>query len=158
MNNKREFLRHCLATLAYRGAKVLRNTPPNFAEFKASPTTRTPAQILAHLGDLLDWAWYLAKGEKGGQNTEPLAWDEGVNRFFQMLKRLDDYLASGAPLACTEERLFQAPVADSLTHIGQIAMLRRMAGGAVRGENYFKAEIETGIVGPDQKPAVAEFD
>jgi len=155
---KREFLRHCLATLAYRGAKVLRAVPPDFGEFRASPSTRTPSQILAHLGDLLDWAWYLAKGENGGQNTEPLAWEAGVERFFSMLKRLDDYLESREPLACTEERLFQAPIADALTHVGQLAMLRRMAGGPVRGENYFKAEIQTGRIGPDQPPAVFEFD
>jgi len=75
-----------------------------------------------------------------------------------MLKRLDDYLESREPLACTEERLFQAPIADALTHVGQLAMLRRMAGGPVRGENYFKAEIQTGRIGPDQPPAVFEFD
>ena len=158
MDQKRVFLRHCLATLAYRAAKVLRDVPQTFGEFRASPTTRTPSQILAHLGDLLDWAWYLAKGVKGGQNTEPLAWEAGVDRFFQMLKRLDDYLESGEPLACTEERLFQAPIADALTHVGQIAMLRRIAGGPVRGENYFKAEIEVGSVGPHLRPAVSEFD
>ena len=158
MNVKPEFLRHCLATLAYRGAKVLRDVPADFGEFRASPTTRTPGQIVAHLGDLLDWAWYLANGQKGGQNTEPIPWEAGIERFFKMLKRLDDYLGSGEPLACSEESLFQAPIADALTHVGQIAMLRRIAGGAVRGENYFKAEIEAGRVGPEQRPAVWEFD
>jgi hypothetical protein len=155
---KRELLRHCLATLAYRGAKVLRGAPPDFGEFRASPSTRTPSQILAHLGDLMDWAWYLAKGEKGGQKTQPLPWEEAVERFFRMLRRLDDYLESGELLGSTEEKLFQAPIADALTHVGQIAMLRRMAGSAIRGENYFRAEIETGRVGPDQRPAVSEFD
>lgn len=155
---KREFLRHCLATLAYRAAKVLRGVPPDFGEFQAGPSTRTPNQILAHLGDLLDWAWYLANGQKGGQNTEPLVWEAGVARFFSMLKRLDGSLESGETLACTEERLFQGPLADALTHVGQIAMLRRIAGAAIRGENYFKAEIERGRVGPDQRPAVFEFD
>lgn len=155
---KHELLRHCLATLAYRGAKVLRDAPLDFGEFRAGPSTRTPSQILAHLGDLMDWAWYLAKGERGGQNTQPLPWETGVERFFRMLKRLDDQLESGEPLATTEEKLFQGPIADALTHVGQIAMLRRMAGGAIRGENYFRAEIETGRVGPDQPPAVSEFD
>lgn len=155
---KRDFLRHCLATLAYRGAKVLRDVPADFGEFRASASTRTPSQILAHLGDLLDWAWYLAKGQKGGQNTEPLVWELGVERFFSMLRRLDDFLESGKPLACSEESLFQGPIADAFTHVGQIAMLRRIAGGAVRGENYFRAQIESGRVGPDQRTAVFEFD
>jgi len=158
VDEKREFLRHCLATLAYRGAKVLRDVPADFGEFRVGPTSRTPNQILAHLGDLIDWAWYLAKGQRGGRNTEPIAWDAGVDRFFQMLKQLDDYLHSDEALACSEERLFQAPIADALTHVGQLAMMRRLAGGAVRGENYFKAEIEAGRVGQEQRAAVAEFD
>jgi len=106
----------------------------------------------------VDWAWYLAKGQKVWQDTEPIAWDAGVDRFFHLLQRLDEYLASGETLACSAERLFQAPIADALTHVGQLAMLRRIAGGPVRGENYFKAEIEASRVGAAQRPAVAEFD
>ena len=155
---KREFLRHCLATLAYRAAKPLRDAPPEFGGFHASTQTRTPAQILAHLGDLLDWALYLAKGEKRWENTEPLEWQDGVERFFMSVKRFDDYLESGKPLACSEEQLFQGPIADALTHVGQLTMLRRIAGSAIRGENYFRAEIESGRVGSDQRPAVFEFD
>jgi hypothetical protein len=158
MDTKREFLRHCLATLAYRGNKALRDAPPDFSQFRVSPTTRTPGQILAHLGDLLDWAFYLAKGEKVWRDSEPVAWETGVDRFFQSLKQFDEYLASEQPLACTPESLFQAPVADALTHVGQIAMLRRIAGAAVRGENYFKAEIEVGRVGASQHAPVVEFD
>ena len=158
MNEKREFLRHCVATLAYRGGKVLRDPPADFAEFRAGTTTRTPGQILAHLGDLLEWAFYLANNEKRWQNTETTAWQPGVDRFFQTLNRLDERLASNEALGCSEERLFQGPIADALTHVGQIAMLRRMAGGAIRGENYFLAEIEGGRTGPEQRPPVYEFD
>jgi len=155
---KREFLRHCLATLAYRGAKPLRDAPPEFGGFHASAHTRTPSQILAHLGDLLDWALYLAKGEKRYEDTAPLEWQAGVERFFTAVKRFDDYLVSDEPLGCSEERLFQGPIADALTHVGQLTMLRRIAGSAIRGENYFRAEIESGRVGSDQRPAVFEFD
>jgi hypothetical protein len=158
MNNKREMLRHNVATLAYRAAKVLRDAPPDFATYRSSETTRTPVQILAHLGDLLDWALSIAEGRQVWINSEPLLWEQGVDRFFTSLKKLDDYLASSDELQASEEQLFQGPVADALTHVGQIGMLRRIAGAPVRGENYFVADIEAGRVTAEQKPARYEFD
>ena len=158
MNNKREMLRHNVATLAYRAAKVLRDAPPDFATYRSCETTRTPGQILAHLGDLLDWGLSLAAGRQVWINSEALVWEQGVDRFFTSLKKFDDYLASGDDLKASEEQLFQGPVADALTHVGQIGMLRRMAGAPVRGENYFVADIEAGSVSAAQKPARYEFD
>ncbi|PWT80909.1 MAG: hypothetical protein C5B44_04630, partial [Acidobacteria bacterium] len=158
VDEKREFLRHCLATLAYRGGKALRDAPEGFAEFQPGATSRTPGQILAHLGDLLEWAWYLSNNEKRWQTTETTAWAPGVDRFFQTLNRLDQRLAADEALGCSEERLFQGPIADALSHVGQIAMLRRMAGGPIRGENYFLAKIEAGRTGSEQHAAVYEFD
>ena len=155
---KREMLRHTLATLAYRGAKTVAHAPAGFAAFRAGEKTRTPSEILAHIGDLLDWAHNLAQGRNAGQNSSPLPWEEEVSRFFSELKKLDSYLASDEPLGFPAERLFQGPIADALTHVGQIAMLRRMAGAAVRGENYFKAEIAAGRVGSDQSTERVEFD
>lgn len=154
---KREFLRHTVATLAYRGGKALRGASPDFAAFRVGDTTRTPAQILAHVGDLLDWALSLARGAQVWRESAPQPWEGEVARFFEALGRFDRHLASEAPVECLFERLFQGPVADALTHVGQIAMLRRLSGGAVRGENYFKAEILAGRVGPDQAPPVVEF-
>jgi hypothetical protein len=154
----RELLRHTVATLAYRGGKALRGAPHGFAEFRAGKTTRTPGQILAHVGDLLDWGLSLAKGAQKWQNSDPLPWDKGSDRFFTALAALDAYLASDAPLGCPVEKLLQAPLADSLTHIGQISMLRRMAGAPVRAENYFKAEIVAGRVGAEQAAPKMEFD
>jgi hypothetical protein len=81
-----------------------------------------------------------------------------VQRFFAALERFDAYLASDTPLHESAEKLFQGPIADALTHVGQIAMLRRMAGCAMRGENYHRAEIILGRVGPDQTPPRREFD
>src|SRR5215467_4822374 len=52
----RMLLRHALATVAYRAGKALRGAPESFANFKIGETSRTPAQILAHLGDLYVWA------------------------------------------------------------------------------------------------------
>jgi len=158
VDSKRELLRHCLATLAYRGGKVLRGAPAEFADFRASETARTPGEILAHLGDLLDWALEMARGGKTWKESELLSWEKGAERFFASLNAFDQCLASNEPLAVSEERLFQGPIADALTHVGQIAILRRLGGTPIRGENYFKAEIERGRVGAEQKPPVVEFD
>ena len=152
-------LRHSVAILAYRGGKTLRDAPADFAQFKASPTTRTPAQILAHIGDLLDWALcHSQKGKHEWHNSKPLPWKREVKRFFAALKAFDSHLASDLPQECPPEKLFQGPIADALTHIGQIAMLRRMAGSPIRGENYFGADIVEGRVGPEQAAPGFEFD
>jgi hypothetical protein len=156
--SSRHLLRHTVATLAYRGGKALRGAPDGFAQFRAGDTTRTPAQILAHICDLLDWGLLLAKGAPKWHSSDPLPWDEGSARFFAGLQALDAYLASDAPLGCTPERIFQAPIADALTHVGQISILRRLASAPVRAENYFNAEIVTGRTGADQAAPKTEFD
>ena len=155
---KREMLRHTVATLAYRGAKAVRGAPDSFALFKASETTRAPAQILAHIGDLLDWARSIAKGPETWNNSEPLSWPQEVERFRAALGAFDDYLASNSELAASCERLFQGPIADALTHVGQLTMLRRIAGEPIKGENYSRAKISAGRVGTDQETPKREFD
>ena len=158
MDIKREFLRHTVATLAYRGGKAVQGAPPNFSGFRAGEKTRTPGEILAHIGDLLDWALWLAKGKNRGQISKPLPWEQEVARFFRELEKFDSYLASDEPLGFPAEKLFQGPIADALTHVGQIGMLRRLAEVPVRGENYFKADIVIGRVGPEQSGKRFEFD
>ncbi len=155
---KRELLRHTVATLAYRGRKALAGAPEEFASFHASPKTRTPGEILAHVGDLLDWSLSLAKGKEHWHNSAPLAWDREIQRFFACLEAFDAYLGSDLPLGAPAEKLFQGPIADALTHIGQIAMLRRLAGSPVKAENYFRAGIAVGQVGPEQPSPTREFD
>jgi hypothetical protein len=154
----RAFLRHSLAVVAYRGRKVVSDPPADFAAFRLSAKARSPSEILAHIGDLLDWSLSLGRGEQVWRDSRPLSWAAEVERFVAALERLDDYLASAAPLACAAERLFQGPVADALTHVGQLAMLRRAAGAPIKGENYFKAEITAGRVGLDQAAARREFE
>jgi len=158
--SERDLLRHTLATLAYRGGKTLRGAPAGFATFRVVPSgdTRTPEAILAHVGDLLDWAVELARGRHAWKDSKPLPWDREVARFFEGVERLDAALSSDEPLGCAAGRLFQGPIADALTHIGQLAMLRRLAGSPVKGENYFKADIEAGRAGPEQAPPRFEFD
>ncbi len=154
---KRELLRHTLATVAYRGGKTVRNAPASFADFRIGDSGRTAGQILAHIGDLMDWALSMARGKQEWHDSKLLPWDKEVERFFSALNRFDDYLASAEPLHAPVEKLFQGPVADALTHVGQLAMLRRMAGVAISGENYFVAEMEVGRVGPDQAKPKQEF-
>ena len=158
MDDKINLLRHTVATLAYRGGKALRGAPAEFAEFRIGETTRTPAQILAHLGDLLDWALSLAEGKQAWHNSPPLTWEQGSARFFAALEAFDKRLSSDVPLACPPQGLFQGPIADALTHVGQIALLRRLAGCPMRGENYFVADIAAGRLGPDQAQPKFEFE
>ncbi|MGH9734621.1 MAG: hypothetical protein ACRD8A_08545 [Candidatus Acidiferrales bacterium] len=153
-----EMLRHTVATLAYRGGKAFRGAPVGFAEFRVGDSTRTPGQILAHLGDLLDWALSKANGAEKWHNSATANWENGSERFFAGLQAFDARIASSKRLGCSAEELFQGPVADSLTHVGQIAMLRRLAGAPVRAENYAKAKIEAGRVSSDQPAPVSEFD
>ena len=154
----RELLRHTLATLAYRGGKALRGVPEEFAVFRVGETSRMPGQILAHIGDLLDWAVSLAKGKQEWHDSAPLPWADGVARFFAGLAALDACLGSDAPLGETPEKIFQGPIADALTHVGQISMLRRLAGCPVRGENYLRADIVAGRVGAEQAAPKREFE
>ena len=154
----RQLLRHSVATVAYRGGKALRDAPDHFASFHIGDKTRTPAQILAHIGDLFDWALSFAQGQQSWHDSIPLPWNAELARFFAALKKFDDYLASDEPLHTSSEGLLQAPIADALTHIGQIAMLRRLAGSPIKGENYFKADIVAGRVGFDQSAPRREFE
>lgn len=154
----RQLLRHLLATLAYRASKTFRGAPPEFSSFRVAPGSRTPGEILAHLGDLIEWADSQARGAQRWNDSKPGDWSQDVERFHRALAHFDDYLASGARLGMKAERILSGGIADSLTHVGQLAMLRRLAGAPVRGENYSRADIIAGRVGADQPPARVEFD
>lgn len=155
---ERRMMRHMVATLAYRGGKAVRDAPDGFAEFRAGDTSRTPVRILAHVGDLLDWALEQTEGRHTWHDSQPLPWDDEVKRFFAALERLDRRFAADDPPGYPAERIFQGAIADALTHIGQIAMLRRLAGSPIRGESYFNADIRVGRVGPEQTAPRFEFD
>jgi len=155
MDENRALLRHTLATVAYRATRALENSDAAFAGFTGAG--RRPDQILAHMGDLFDWALSMAKGHPAWHNSAPLGWAEERQRFFAALAALDDYLASDAPLQAPAERLFQGPVADALTHVGQLAMLRRLAGAPTRGENFYVAYMACGQVGAEQPAPVESF-
>jgi hypothetical protein len=152
-----ELLRHTLATVAYRAARALRNAPPEFASYRADAGSRTPAQILAHMGDLFDWALSNANGKQTWHNSEPLEWDREVARFYATLAAFDQRLASAEPIYATAEQLFQGPIADAINHVGQLAMLRRMAGCPAGGENFYVADIAIGRVTLEQPAPRREF-
>ena len=157
-DSKRSFLRFTLATVAYRAAKVERFAPPDFADFQLGKAARTPVEIIAHMADLFDWALRLARGDSEWVQSKPQAWRKEVARFHASLLALDQYLASDAPLVASAEELFQGPISDALTHIGQVAVLRRQAGAPVRSEVYAKANIAAGRVGEEQPKNPLEFD
>lgn len=158
----REFLRHTLATLAYRAGKALRDAPESFADYRAGDTSRKPAQILAHLGDLMEWSLRLAQSSESWRSAwrsvPPQEWSADVDRFFAALKALDDFLQTAQPLAMSPELLFQGPIADALTHVGQLAMLRRLSGAPSKSEVLLLSEIVAGRVGLNQSAPVIEFD
>jgi len=151
-DSARDLFRHTLATLVYRGSKTLRDAPDDFASADVAGATRTPLTVLSHIGDLLDWAHSMASGERKWNEAKPQSWAAESERFYAAAKKLDDLLASDAALDCNLTNLFQGPIADALTHVGQLAMMRRMAGSPISAENYFKADIAAGRVGPDQVP------
>jgi len=152
MNGNRDLLRHTLAALAYRVTLALEGAPDTFATFDGCG--RQPVKILAHMGDLFDWALSSVQGSERWHPSTPLPWSAEKQRFFAALKAFDDYLASNDPLHAAPEQLFQGPIADALTHVGQIAMLRRLAGVPARSENFYVATIATGQISAEQPAAV----
>jgi hypothetical protein len=156
MDPNREFLRHTLATVAYRAAAALAGAPDDFGDFAGAG--RKPKEILAHMGDLFDWALSIAEGDQRWHNATPLDWESEQQRFFAALAAFDNYLDSGQPLHdASIERLFQGPIADALTHVGQLAMMRRLAGSPVRGENFYVAAIASGQLDREQPEPVQPF-
>jgi hypothetical protein len=155
---KRAFLRHMLATIAYRAAKAERDAPTGFADFSLGKGARTAGELLAHMGDLLDWALRMTQGSAEWIQAKPRSWRKEVERFHASLLELDRYLASDASLGTTPEELFQGPISDVLTHIGQLAMLRRQDLSPVRSEVFVKADIASGRVGLEQPKSPFEFD
>lgn len=153
----RALARHVLATLAYRVGRALDGAPAGFAEFEAGEGSRTPAEILAHISDLLDWALSMARGAPGWNPKRPHSWTAEIERFRASIRTLDDHFASDTPIERPIRRIFQGPLADALTHVGQLTMLRRLAGSPIPGENYYSAEITSGRFGADPEIPEAEI-
>jgi hypothetical protein len=155
---RRVVLRQLAATLAYRAAKVLRDAPPEFGHRAFGDSTRQPVRIVAHMADLMAWGVSMAGGGKEWKAEGGDDWTTEVDRFFSGLAALDAAIATDGPFAGSIDKLIQGPLADALTHVGQLSMLRGMAGAPVKPESYARAKIEVGRVGREQAPPGFEFD
>ena len=153
-----QLLRHTVATLAYRAEKVLRDAPASFAGTRLSPGSRSPQEIVSHMGDLVEWAQRMAQGEYVWSPQPTADWAAACDRFFRGLLALDEAVAASPLEKFSADVIFQGPIADALTHVGQLAMIRGTAGAPVRPESYARAEIQAGRVGRDQSPTRKEFD
>ena len=154
----RLFLRQLVATLAYRAAKVLRDVPAGFGTTSFGDSTRQPVRIVAHMADLMSWGVSMARGEYTWKPEGSGDWDTEVQRFLANLHALDAELAAAGEFRASVNQMIQGPLADALTHVGQLAMLRGMVKAPVRPESYAKADIMIGRVGFDQAAPRREFD
>ena len=136
--------RHLIATLGHRFGVAVKDSPPGFADYIACPGARTPGQVLAHIHVLVEWSTNVVQG--GGERPQEaaLVWDQAVRRLYQLLQSLDDAVVHAEGKAFPIEKLLQGPIADALTHVGQLTMLRRMAGAPVQTDSYFRADISAG--------------
>jgi ribosomal protein S18 acetylase RimI-like enzyme len=155
MDERRTMLRHFLAALAYRTQKALRGAPSGFGDFAAGERTRTPRQLVRHMTSVLGYArTYFVGGRYWPEELPDLASE--VERFHAMLSDVAGRLERGEPLlGVTPEQLLQGPFADAMTHAGQLALLRRLAGAPVPPENFIVADIRADRLGPEQPPPVS---
>ena len=155
MNDKSVMLRHILATLAYRVTKSLRGAPRDFSSFRVAPQVRSPHDLICHMTNVLGYARTHFVGGSWPSRV-PTVFDSDVRAFYEMLAELSNRLQEDSPLLdTTEERLLQGPFSDAMTHAGQLAMLRRLAGSPIPPEDFIVARIQADNVGPNQPPAVS---
>ncbi len=155
MDNKRHMLRHFLAALAYRTQKALRGAPEDFSEFKAGNSVRTPKELVRHMTSVLGYARTFFTGGEYWPEELPTFRDE-IERFHEMLATMREHLDAGTPLTgLTEEQLLQGQFSDAMTHVGQLAMLRRLHGGPIRSENFIHAAISPENLSSQQPEPVA---
>jgi hypothetical protein len=150
MDAQRALLKHFLAAIAYRAQKALRGAPDSFADFKAGVNVRTPHEIIWHMAGVLGYARTFF--QPGVWQPDRLDnFDDEIRRFHLVLEGLGSLLEQETPRnGITLEQLLQGPLADAMTHVGQLAMLRRLAGSPVCPENFIYAMILAGNVSPDQ--------
>jgi hypothetical protein len=158
MGPERRLLRHLLAALAYRTQKALRDAPAEFAGYRVAPGTRTPHELVRHMSGVLNYALGLVTTPRALLETLPTL-DEEMRRFHALLEALAARLAEEFEFPIElAERLLQGPLADAMTHAGQLAMLRRLAGCPVPPEDFFLAHVSAENVGPAQSLPVSPDD
>ena len=153
MDRDRELLRHFLAAIAYRTQKALRDAPEHYPTFKAGNLARTPAELVRHMTALMGYVRTYFVGGSYPAKPAPLpTFKAEVARFHEMLEAVGQLLASDAKCSITTEQLLQGPFADTMTHVGQLAMLRRLADAPVAPENFIYADIRADRLHADQPP------
>ena len=154
MDDGNRFLRHFLASIAYHASKAVRDAPPNYPELAVGMGVRTPKHILHHVTGVLCYAHsFYERYETTRFDHKP--WGAEVEHFYETLRRLDASMAESKPREVTEMQLLQGPLSDAMAHVGQLLMLRRLAGSPVPSENFVFADIRVGAVGPEQPDPVA---
>ncbi len=154
MSEKSEILRHFLASIAYHATKAIKNAPDDYPELDIGKGVRTPRHILHHVTGVLSYAHSFYE-HYDTTHFEYKPWEEEVAHFYETLSNLDSSMKERRPREVTEEQLLQGPLSDSMAHVGQLLMLRRMADSPVPSENFIHAEIRIGAVGPEQTEPVA---
>ena len=153
MDRDRHLLRHFLAAIAYRTQKALRGAPDHYPTFSAGNRVRTPTELIRHMTSLMGYVRTHFQGGTYPAKPDPLpSFKDEVDRFHSMLQAVGDLLASDAPCSITTEQLLQGPFADTMTHVGQLAMLRRLADSPVAPENFIYADIRADRLHADQPP------
>ena len=147
-------LRRSLVALAYRFAKVIDGAPERFPAFEPGFKVRSPHEVVRHINGVLNYALNIVRSGDPDKRERlvTLAWEQEVARAHAILAALDDELSTGEPDSEMLQRLLQGPISDAMTHVGQLAMLRRLAGSPISGENFFRADLALGRLGPDQPP------
>ena len=154
MNDENRLLRHFLASIAYHASKAIRGAPSNYPELDVGMGVKTPRRLLHHVTGVLCYAHSFYKRYETTY-FEHKPWGDEVKHFYETLRRLDASMAEGKPREVSETQLLQGPLSDAMAHVGQLLMLRRLAGSPVPSENFIYADIRVGVVGPEQPDPVA---
>jgi hypothetical protein len=154
MSNKNAMLRHFLASIAYRVTKAIKNAPKTYPNLYIGKGARTPLKILHHITGVLTYAHSFFE-HYDTTHFDIKSWDAEVYELYNILSKIDKSFQEKNSTKITKEQLLQGPLSDSMAHIGQLLMLRRIADSPVPSENFIFADIRKGEVGPDQPDPIA---
>ena len=154
MSDKRDMIRHFLASIADHATKALKNAPVNYPQLDIGKGVKTPRQILHHITGVLSYAHSVYE-HYDTTYFDQKPWDDEVKHFYETLSKLDKSFQEKSPREVSEEQILQGPLSDAMAHIGQLLMLRRLADSSIPSENFIYADIKKGLVGPDQPDPVA---
>ncbi len=154
---KNELVRHLLATLVYRTTKIIHDAPDGFSAVSIGNKVRSPEKVLGHINSLIQLSNRFWSPDKPvsmatrRKESDKRGWKLEVELFYEMAALFDETLIQyPSPRKYSPEKILQGPFMDAFTHVGQLALLRRMVGSPIKGESYWMADVKAGQVGPDQ--------